>query len=242
MIESLTIILPLYNEEKRLKESFKKISKFLANNRIKIKELIFVDDGSTDNSSEMIKKYIKRNNLRNKNLKLINYKKNKGKGNAIKVGVKNSTGKWVLTSDIDFSVSLFEIINWQKKGYIENKYKVYFGSRSHKKSIVKSKLHRKVIGNLLRLIISFMLNIKLKDTQCGYKLYSRNIAKYVFSKMQSLKFEHDIEIVLILKKKKINIKELPVTWFHVPQSKVNLISDSIKVFKSIFILKKKYLN
>ena len=78
MIESLTIILPLYNEEKRLKESFKKISKFLANNRIKIKELIFVDDGSTDNSSEMIKKYIKRNNLRNKNLKLINYKKNKG--------------------------------------------------------------------------------------------------------------------------------------------------------------------
>jgi len=242
MIESLTIILPLYNEEKRLKESFKKISKFLANNRIKIKELIFVDDGSTDNSSEMIKKYIKRNNLRNKNLKLINYKKNKGKGNAIKVGVKNSTGKWVLTSDIDFSVSLFEIINWQKKGYIENKYKVYFGSRSHKKSIVKSKLHRKVIGNLLRLIISFMLNIKLKDTQCGYKLYSRDIAKYVFSKMQSLKFEHDIEIVLILKKKKINIKELPVTWFHVPQSKVNLISDSIKVFKSIFILKKKYLN
>ena len=242
MIESLTIILPLYNEEKRLKESFKKISKFLANNRIKIKELIFVDDGSTDNSSEMIKKYIKRNNLRNKNLKLINYKKNKGKGNAIKVGVKNSTGKWVLTSDIDFSVSLFEIINWQKKGYIENKYKVYFGSRSHKKSIVKSKLYRKIIGNLLRLIISFMLNIKLKDTQCGYKLYSRDIAKYVFSKMQSLKFEHDIEIVLILKKKKINIKELPVTWFHVPQSKVNLISDSIKVFKSIFILKKKYLN
>ena len=241
MIESLTIILPLYNEEKRLKESFKKISKFLANNRIKIKELIFVDDGSTDNSSEIIKEYIKRNNLKNKNLKLIKYKKNKGKGNAIKVGVKNSTGKWVLTSDIDFSVSLFEIINWQKKGYIENKYKVYFGSRSHKKSIVKSKLHRKVIGNLLRLIISFMLNIKLKDTQCGYKLYSRNIAKYVFSKMQSLKFEHDIEIVLILKKKKINIKELPVTWFHVPQSKVNLISDSIKVFKSIFILKKKYL-
>lgn len=242
MIESLTIILPLYNEEKRLKESFKKISKFLANNRIKIKELIFVDDGSTDNSSEIIKEYIKRNNLKNKNLKLIKYKKNKGKGNAIKVGVKNSTGKWVLTSDIDFSVSLFEITNWQKKGYIENKYKVYFGSRSHKKSIVKSKLHRKIIGNLLRLIISFMLNIKLKDTQCGYKLYSRNIAKYVFSKMQSLKFEHDIEIVLILKKKKINIKELPVTWFHVPQSKVNLISDSIKVFKSIFILKKKYLN
>lgn len=242
MIESLTIILPLYNEEKRLKESFKKISKFLANNRIKIKELIFVDDGSTDNSSEIIKEYIKRNNLKNKNLKLIKYKKNKGKGNAIKVGVKNSTGKWVLTSDIDFSVSLFEIINWQKKGYIENKYKVYFGSRSHKKSIVKSKLHRKIIGNLLRLIISFMLNIKLKDTQCGYKLYSRNIAKYVFSKMQSLKFEHDIEIVLILKKKKINIKELPVTWLHVPQSKVNLISDSIKVFKSIFILKKKYLN
>ena len=242
MIESLTIILPLYNEEKRLKESFKKISKFLANNRIKIKELIFVDDGSTDNSSEIIKEYIKRNNLKNKNLKLIKYKKNKGKGNAIKVGVKNSTGKWVLTSDIDFSVSLFEIINWQKKGYIENKYKVYFGSRSHKKSIVKSKLHRKIIGNLLRLIISFMLNIKLKDTQCGYKLYSRNIAKYVFSKMQSLKFEHDIEIVLILKKKKINIKELPVTWLHVPQSKVNLISDSIKVFKSIFILKNKYLN
>jgi len=243
MIKSLSIVLPLYNEEKRLKDSFKKISKFLNNSKIKFTEVIFVDDGSTDNSANIILEFI--NNYKKKKslkLKLVKYEKNLGKGGALKAGVKIANGKWILTSDIDFSVPLFQILNWKRKDYINKEHLVYFGSRSHKESKVNSKFYRRIIGIFLRILISFLLKIDIADTQCGYKLYEKSIGKYIFSKIQSLKYEHDIEIILILKNKNIKIKELPVSWSHVSDSKVNIFSDSLRVLASVFLLKSKYLD
>jgi len=243
MINSLSIILPLYNEEKRLIVCLEKVDKFLKNKEIKDLEIIFVNDGSTDNSKEMIQSYIKQNiDQKYKNLILINAKHNFGKGSALKEGVKKATKQWILTSDIDFSVPIDEIINWIQKGYLNKKTNVFFGSRSHSDSIVNSKFYRKVVGSFLRIIISYLLDINIKDTQCGYKLYEKKIAQYIFSNMHSNGFEHDIEIILILKKKGIFIEELPVNWTHVSLSKVNIFSDSFKVLKSVFFLKNKYLN
>ena len=242
MIKSLSIILPLYNEEKRLITSFKRIVNFLKNKKIQYKEIIFVDDGSIDKSSDIILQFIKNFNKKKFiKFKLIKYKNNLGKGAALKKGVAEAQGDWILTSDIDFSVSLFELLKWQREKYINNKNTVYFGSRAHKNSNVKSKLYRKIIGNFLRLLISFFLQIKIKDTQCGFKLYNKQIAKKIFGQMTSQRFEHDIEIVLILKNNRINIEELPVNWKHVAESKVNILFDSIKVLISVFLLKFKYL-
>ena len=92
----------------------------------------------------------------------------------------------------------------------------------------------------MRVLISFILGIKISDTQCGYKLYKKNIAKNLFSKLKFLGYEHDIEIVLLLKKQNIKIKELPVSWKHVDHSKVNIIQDSIKTFIKLFYIKLKY--
>ncbi len=243
MIKSLSIILPLYNEEIRLKQTFKKIIEFIKRNKIKFKEFIFVDDGSNDNSLKLIKEFIGKNRSFAKvNFKLIKLSKNIGKGGALKKGVRISSCDWILTSDIDFSVSLFELDNWLKKKYIERSIKVYFGSRSHSKSLVKSKFYRKIVGTFMRVLISFFLGIKISDTQCGYKLYERKIAKNLFSKIKFLGYEHDIEIVLLLKKKDIKIKELPVEWKHVDHSKVNIIQDSIKTFVKLFYIRLKYLD
>jgi dolichyl-phosphate beta-glucosyltransferase len=240
MINSLSIILPFYNEEKRLGQTFREIIKFSKKNKIKFKEFIFVDDGSFDNSHKIVKNFIGKNKLRYSKFRLIKLKKNLGKGAAIKNGVKVSKGKWILTSDIDFSVSLFEIEKWQKKNYLQQNKQVYFGSRSHGKSKVKSKFYRKIIGNFLRFLISIILRINISDTQCGFKLYKKSTAKQLFSRIKFLGYEHDIEIVILLKKNKIHITELPVTWFHVPQSKVNIIFDSCKIFIKIFFMKLKY--
>ena len=92
----------------------------------------------------------------------------------------------------------------------------------------------------MRVLISFILGIKISDTQCGYKLYKKKIAKNLFSKLKFLGYEHDIEIVLLLKKQNIKIKELPVSWKHVDHSKVNIIQDSIKTFIKLFYIKLKY--
>jgi len=241
MIKSISIILPLFNEAQRLNKTFNEIRKFSKKKLIKSKEFIFIDDGSVDQSAEMIKKFI-RNCKKTKNLKLkfIKLNKNLGKGAAIKMGVKASKNNWILTSDIDFSVPLYELERWIKKKYIKKNIIVYFGSRAHKKSNVNSKLYRKIIGNFLRFLISFFLGIKIKDTQCGFKLYKSSIAKKIFSKIKFHGYEHDIEIVLLLKRLKLKIIELPVTWKHIKLSKVNIIIDSIKMLLKVFLMRAKY--
>ena len=103
MIKSISIILPVFNEEKRIKENLIKIKKFNLTNFIKIKEFILVNDGSTDSTKNIIDNFIKKNKKTIKNLKFINHKKNLGKGAALKTGIKKAKNQWILTSDIDFS-------------------------------------------------------------------------------------------------------------------------------------------
>lgn len=240
MLESLSVILPFYNEEKRLKTTLTKIIEFTKKNEIKFKEFIFVDDGSDDRSNEIIENFnlnIKSTNIK---IKLIKLPKNLGKGGALKEGIKVATHKWILTSDIDFSVSLFEIDNWSNLNLIDDQNKVYFASRAHLKSKVNSKIYRKIAGECLSLLISFLLGIKVKDTQCGFKLYKNTIAKEIFSKLIFLGYEHDLEIVLLLRDRKIIIDELPVTWNHVSDSKVNILLDSFKVLYKILLMKLRY--
>ena len=220
MIKSLSIVFPFYNEELRLKASFNHILNFIKKKSAFKIEIIFVDDGSDDNSYELINRFIK-NSRKNKKIKfkIIKSKKNLGKGKA--------KYDWILTTDIDMSVSLFQIHHWLKNKLINKKYFVYFGTRTHKKSIVQRNFFRKVLGDIGSLLKLIILNIKIEDTQCGYKLYKKTIAKLVFSKLKSQGYEHDMEIILLLKLRNIEIKELPVKWKHKKYSKLNIFWDPI---------------
>ena len=168
MINTLSIILPVFNEEKRLPENLEKIKKFISYRKIKKKEFILVDDGSEDFSKRIIQNFIKKNSKKNV-IRLISYKKNQGKGTALKRGVLAAKNNWILTSDIDFSVSLFQLNTWINKNLIKFKKnsEVYFGSRANYKSDVESKIYRKFIGFVLSKLIFYLLKIKTKDTQIG---------------------------------------------------------------------------
>jgi glycosyltransferase involved in cell wall biosynthesis len=242
MIKSLSIIFPLYNESKRLKYCFQNIDIFNSNSSIKKLEYIFVDDGSVDDSYQLILDFIKKRKKKMKEIKykIIKFNKNKGKGAALISGIKNASKEWMLTIDTDISVSLLEINNWIKYNYFEINKEIYFGSRNLKKSIIKFEYHRKLIGLFFILICKLFLNIKLYDTQCGFKLYKKKTGKMIFNKLTEKKFAHDIEIVLLATKKKIEIIELPVKWVHKSDSKINLIRDSFSIFWSIYKMKKKF--
>ena len=113
MIKSLSIVIPIFNEEKRILESLFKIKNFLNKIKKKIKiQIVFVDDGSTDNSILLLEQFLKKNKINNKIIKL---EKNSGKGGALKVGVLKCDYTWILTCDLDMSVALYEIIKWLKK-------------------------------------------------------------------------------------------------------------------------------
>lgn len=234
MIKSLSIVIPIFNEEKRILESLFKIKNFLNKIKKKIKiQIVFVDDGSTDNSILLLEQFLKKNKINNKIIKL---KKNSGKGSALKVGVLKCDYTWILTCDLDMSVALYEIIKWLKKKYINNSCNIYFGSRKHKESMVDAKIYRKILGNIFRVIIKVLLKIKIKDTQCGYKLYKNTIGKKIFRKLKMNKFEHDLEIVLNAKSFNQSITELPINWIHKSSSKLNVFIDPIKMLYGIILL------
>ena len=131
MINGLSIIYPIFNEEKRLKFIFSDIELFNKYSSLIKKEFIFVDDGSVDSSKLILKKFINKNSRKNILYKIISYKKNKGKGFALKKGVLNASKEWILTTDADASVSNLQLIDWIAKNYITKNIKIYNGTRNH---------------------------------------------------------------------------------------------------------------
>jgi dolichyl-phosphate beta-glucosyltransferase len=236
MIKSLSIIIPFFNEKQRIQACLKKIDKF--NKKISA-EFILVNDGSYDGSKFIVEEFLKKNS---KNIKLLNLKKNMGKGYALKKGIQEAKKEWILTSDLDLSVPLNQVFNWTKKNHLKKNCYIYFGSRGHKESKVKAKLYRIFLGKIFRFMINTLFKIKITDTQCGYKLYKSKIAKKIFKKIKMPGFEHDLEIVLNAKKLKHSIIELPVKWIHKSNSKLNIFIDPIRMFLGILLLKYKWKN
>ena len=239
-LNSLSVIIPFYNEQKRLHLAFKNIILFLKKNSNLTTEILFIDDGSIDKGNLIIKNFFnsfKRN--KKTSLKLIKIKKNNGKGYALKKGCMAAKNNWILTSDLDFSVPLTHINKWFKQKLITKNISIYFGSRALKKSKVKSSQYRLFIGSVFRWLIILFLNIRIKDTQCGFKLYKNKTAKKIFKDLRMYGFDHDLEIVLIAKKKYFEIKELPVKWHHVNHSKLSIFKDSLKMFFGILKLSMK---
>ena len=239
MINQLSIIFPVYNEEIRLKKTFSEIIKFKKKIKKKKIEIIFIDDGSKDESSLIIEKFASKMSSKNFVIKSYKLKKNMGKGYALKIGIKKCSLNWVLTTDVDLSVSLSQIFNWEKKANFKSK-KIVFGSRNHRDSKVSKNFLRFILGKLFNFFVNQILNINLLDTQCGFKVYKKNVAKKIFSKLLNYGFTHDLELVLICLKEKIKIVEYPVKWTHKSGSKVNIFLDPVKMFLNMLYLKFRY--
>ena len=236
MIKSLSIIIPFFNEKERVKSSLIEIKKFIKKNRkIKI-EVLLVDDGSTDNTKEKILSIFKKLKVNKKNFQILILPRNQGKGKSLQIGVSKMKNDWALTTDMDLSVPLEQLIQWSKRDFIHNKNEIYFGSRELEDSIVKTKTYRKILGIFFRFLSNLFLSVDLRDTQCGFKLYRKKHAKYIFSKMKSERFEHDLEIVLLAKKLNYEVIELPVEWEHRSGSKLNILVDPWKMFFGILKL------
>lgn len=216
----ISIVIPAYNEESRIGDSLKKIIDYFSKRKEKY-EIIVVNDGSKDKTVDVVKKF--------KKVKLINNSTNKGKGFAVKNGVSHAKGDYILFSDADLSTPIQE---FEKLISQINKYDVVIGSRRMKGANIKKKqpFHRRFLGKGFGFVVQLLAVWGIDDTQCGFKLFKKEIAKRVFNKQTINGWAFDVEILFITKKLGYKIKEVPVIWIDSAEQSKLKSSDAIPMF------------
>lgn len=229
--KNLSLIVPLYNEEKRMTPFVKDLMTY--SKKLKDYEVIFVDDGSTDNSVKFLENLIRDN----KNSRIISYKPNRGKGNAVKVGIDNSIGRDVIFIDIDGSINPEEISKFLKA--LENS-DVAIGDRYSNRKNIKQPIIREFTGIIFNAYVNFLFNIHVHDTLCGIKGFRKDVAKLLFKNLKSPRWVFDVEILYYIRKKKLKLIKLPIRWVHKEGTKMSTI-DPIKMAFRLLILRLKLL-
>jgi dolichyl-phosphate beta-glucosyltransferase len=219
---SISVVIPAYNEEKRIGKTLRRVISYL-NKRKDDYEIIVVDDCSKDRTVEVVKF------LKNKRLRVLKNRCNLGKGGSVKHGMLSAKKKYVLFSDADLSTPIEEIEKFEK---LKDKYDILIGSRALKESDIKIKqpFYRILMGKTFNLIVNILVVWGVKDTQCGFKWFRKDVVKKIFPKQTFNGFSFDVELLFIAKKYGYSIKEIPVTWLNSPDSKVSAVKDSIKMF------------
>jgi len=230
--KSLSVVVPAYNEEKCIADTVNRIYGFLAKN-FENYEIIVVDDGSTDRTCEIISGIC--NKI--KNLKLMKNVKNLGKGESVKRGMLSAISEYILFSDADLSTPIEEVRNFldfARKGE-----EIIIGSRALKQANIlkKQSFLRQNMGRVFNFIVQIFLFSGIRDTQCGFKCFSKKSARAVFKLQRTRGFCFDAEILYIARKKGYRIKELPVTWMNRQDSRVSLMGGSLGMLRDVFRIK-----
>lgn len=226
-----SIIIPAYNEEKRIEKTLRIIDQYFRQQSI-AREIIVVNDGSSDNTKAVVEKLSKEIN----NLTMIHYEMNRGKGYAVKQGVEQCTGKYVLFTDADNSTPIQEC---DKIFPLLKNNEVVIGSRyiTDSNIEIKQPAYRILLGRVGNALIQFFLIDGIRDTQCGFKAFQHNAAKEIFSRMKINRWGFDMELLAIAKLLGYSIKEIPVSWYNSADSRVRPLRDAFNTLKELIIIK-----
>ena len=206
-MSKLSILIPIYNEIAYLDEFTKRLKQTFDSEDA---EYIFINDGSTDGSNEWLDKFV--SNQKSKKIKLINLKRNYGKGNALQQGIKNSIGDYLLFQDADLELDTADSLEMYKIIKNDSRMECVFGSRYLIGQLIRSNNYLyKFVGKFNSFLFNILFNQSISDVHCGTKIVSRKIINNI--KLTINDFGFEIDIASQIAKKKYKIYEFGISYY-----------------------------
>lgn len=224
----ISVVIPAYNEERRLGGTLDRIVSYMKS-QVHEYEVIVVDDGSSDGTVSVAKRFS------NDGIRVLRNDRNRGKGCAVRHGMLDAKMSMVLFSDADLSTPIEELEELAKP-VLARRAQVAIGSRAVVGSHIEvsQPVYRVAMGKFFNLLVRVIALGGIHDTQCGFKLFTRHAAQEVFRRQRLDGFGFDVEVLAIARRLGFRIAEIPVRWINSPETKVDVVRDSTRMFLDMF--------
>ena len=225
---ALSVVIPVFNEEKRIRRSLEKIIGFLES-RNEPSEILIVDDGSSDETVAVVESFP------GADIRVLKNTTNRGKGYSVRRGFLEARGSWVLFTDADLSTPIEEIDSLIDDAAASGA-DVVVGSRAldRRKILIRQPRFREYAGIVFNRMVRLVLRLPIADTQCGFKLFRREPGLRVFRLQRIRRFGFDPEILYLARKRGLVIREVPVIWRNDEATKVRIVRDAVTMALNLF--------
>lgn len=221
----LSIVIPAFNEEGRLPDTLERILAYL-NERGLSFEVLAVDDGSSDRTPELVKLI----SARDERVRLLR-ERHRGKGAAVRAGALAARGEIVVFCDADLAHPVEDLTRLPS---LLNGAQVAIASREGSGATrLGEPVHRHVMGRLFNLVVQTLAVPGILDTQCGLKCFTRAAADDLFGRQTIDGFGFDVELLFLARKLGYRVVQVPITWRHVPASRVDPLRDTIRMLSDV---------
>jgi dolichyl-phosphate beta-glucosyltransferase len=223
----LSVIIPAFNEERRLSTTIEKVLAYLQAQSYS-SEVLIVENGSQDSTFQIAQGYAEQH----ANLRVIR-EQQRGKGLAVKRGMLEACGEYRFMCDADFSMPVTEINRFLPPA--QTGFDILIASREAPGAVrYNEPAYRHFVGRVFNAMIRLIALPELQDTQCGFKCFRNSVAEDVF-RLQTLRgWSFDVEVLFIAKQRGYRIAELPIPWYFNPDSHVDVVRDSIQMALDLF--------
>ncbi|MBN1825968.1 MAG: glycosyltransferase family 2 protein [Candidatus Eisenbacteria bacterium] len=221
----LSVVIPAFNEEGVILSSLDKVHAYLSGRDYPF-EILPVDDGSTDRTSELALDFAERHEA----CRPIRLPRNLGKGGAVRKGFEEARGRFILFTDADLSTPIHEIERFLR--LLEEGYHVVIGSRDLPDSDVRvhQPWYRETMGKVFNRIVRVIVLRGFRDTQCGFKAFDRESVLPILNAMRINGFAFDVEMLYLARKMGLRLREEPITWMNSPDTRVDAVHDASRMF------------
>ncbi len=226
-IDSLSIVVPAYNEESRLPDTLEALLAYLDQRSFSFREVLVVDDGSTDRTAEVAARVARAH----PHVRLLRNAVNRGKGFSVRRGILQAAGEWVLFTDADLSAPIEELDRLIEAARLRDA-TVVFGSRALDRSLisVEQSAFRQAAGRCFNLLVRLATGLRFKDTQCGFKLFHARAGREICRRQRIERWGFDVEQLFLARKLGFAAAEVPVRWAHCEGTKIRMLYDSLNMF------------